>query len=291
MDESYGPRTALDAPGLTLITVSSLGLVWGLVRGNSAGWGSLEVVGAITIGLVLGAAFVAWERRSPTPMLPMRLFRAPAFGAGNAANFFQFGALFSAVFFIPQFLQTGLGHGPLQTGLLLLPWTGTVFIISPISGALVDRIGERPLVVIGLLTQAAGFLWIALIAKSGMTYSHLIAPLVLAGAGISISIPPSQNAVVSAVEADDIGKASGTFSMMRQMGGAFGLAVVAAVFAGAGSFVSPHAFSDGFTAAIAVSAALSLAGAVTGLAIPGRGAAAARGMAPARMPALEGEGA
>jgi EmrB/QacA subfamily drug resistance transporter len=291
IEESRGPRTSLDIPGLALVTVSAFGIVWGLVRGNAAGWGSLEVVGTLAAGVVLAVAFIGWERRSQEPMLPTRLFRSRAFGLGNATNFLLYGALFSAVFFIPQFLQTGLGEGPLETGVRLLPWTGTVFIISPLSGAMVDRIGERPLIVTGLLIQAAGMLWIALIARRGMSYPQLIPPLILAGAGISLAIPAAQNSVVSSVANDDIGKASGTYGTMRQLGGVFGVAIAVALFTGAGSFVSPGAFSDGFVPAIAVSAALSLGGALTGFAIPARpGREAVHVAARTVIPAFEGEG-
>jgi EmrB/QacA subfamily drug resistance transporter len=264
MDESFGERTAVDAPGLALVTGAALGVVWGLVRGNTAGWGSLEVLGTLIAGIVCAVVFVVWEIRAREPMLPMRLFRSRAFASGNAVGFLMFGSLFSAVFFMAQFLQTSLGQSPLQAGLRLIPWTGTVFIVAPIAGALVDRIGERPLLVGGLLLQAVGFAWVALLSRTGLPYSEMIAPLILAGTGISAALPAAQNAVMSAVAPTEIGKASGTFSTARQLGGAFGLAITVAVFSGAGSYASPVSFSDGFAPAIAVSAALSLCGAVAG---------------------------
>jgi EmrB/QacA subfamily drug resistance transporter len=270
MDESFGERSRIDTRGLALVTGAALGLVWGLVRGNTAGWGSAEVLGTLIGGAVLAALFVAWELRAPAPMLPMRLFRSRAFASGNAAGFMMFGALFSAVFFMAQFLQTSLGQSPFHAGLRLVPWTGTVVVVAPIAGALVDRIGERSLLVGGLLLQAAGFLWVALEARAGLPYSEMIAPLILAGTGISAAIPAVQNAVMSAVAPGEIGKASGTFGMMRQLGGAFGLAVAVAVFSGAGSYLSPGAFSDGFAPAIVVSASLSLLGAVAGAWLPVR---------------------
>ena len=148
--ESYGPRAALDLPGLALVTGAALGLVWGLVRGNAAGWGSAEVLGALRRpALVLLVAFVAWELRARAPMLPMRLFRSRAFSAGNAAIFCAVGALFCAVFFMAQFLQIGLGYDPLGAGLRLLPWTATLFFVAPLAGALADRFGERPFLVAG----------------------------------------------------------------------------------------------------------------------------------------------
>ncbi len=268
--ESYGPRARLDIPGLMLVTAAMFGIVWGLMRGNSAGWGSVEVVGSLAAGAVLLAAFIAFELPTREPMLPMRLFASRSFSAGNATSFLLSCALFAAVFFMAQFLQVGLGEGPLESGLRLLPWTGCLFVVAPIAGAMVDRIGDRPLIVLGLTLQAAGFAWIALIAKTGLAYWQMVPPLMLAGAGISMSIPGAQNAVVSAVGPSDIGKASGTFTMMRQVGGVFGLAIVVAVFSGAGGYSSPEAFANGFVPAIAVSAAFSLAGAVTALGIPRR---------------------
>jgi EmrB/QacA subfamily drug resistance transporter len=265
IEESYGPRQALDVPGLVFITGAGLGIVWGLVRGNSVGWGSAEVVGSLAVGIVLAVVLVAWELRAPQPMLPMRLFRSRSFSAGNAATFLTFASLFSAVFFMAQFQEIALGQSPLDAGLRLLPWTATLFIVAPLAGALVDRIGPRPFVVGGLAMQAAGMAWIALLAKVGMPYTSMIPPLIVAGAGVSMSIPASQAAVVTSVGAGDIGKASGAFSMMRQLGGVFGLAIVVAVFAGAGGYASASTFSDGFAPALAVSAGLSLLAALAGL--------------------------
>jgi EmrB/QacA subfamily drug resistance transporter len=288
MRESFGPDTALDIRGLALVTAGALGIVWGLVRGNPAGWGSVEVVGSLAVGALLIAAFVAWERRAREPMLPMRFFRSRAFSAGNAAIFFTFASLFSAVFFLPQLLQTGLGYGPLDAGLRLVPWTATFITVAPIAGALADRIGERPLMVGGLSLQAGGMAWLALIAEPGLAYSSLLAPFIVAGVGISMAIPAAQNSVVGSVAMEAIGKAAGTNSMMRELGGVFGIAVVVAVFAGAGSYASAAAFTDGFAPAIGIGAALALAGAVAGLALPGRRQVRERGLARA-VPALEGE--
>jgi EmrB/QacA subfamily drug resistance transporter len=262
--ESFGSDSGLDIRGLALVTGGVLGLVWGLVRGNIAGWGSVEVVAALAGGALLLAAFVAWELRAREPMLPMRFFRSRAFSAPNAAIFFAVGSLFCGVFFLAQFMQTGLGYGPLDAGLRLLPWTATLFFVAPVAGALVDRFGERPFMVAGPLLQAAGMAWIALIADAGMAYGELVPPLIVAGVGISMSFPAAQNSVVGAVPAEAIGKAAGTNTTMRELGGVFGIAISVAVFAGAGSYASPEAFSDGFVAAMGVSAGLSLLAALAG---------------------------
>jgi EmrB/QacA subfamily drug resistance transporter len=274
IEESHGGDTGLDLPGLGLISAASFGIVWGLVRGNSAGWDSPEVVGALAAGVLLVVAFIARELRAPEPMLPVRFFRSRAFSAGNAAIFFTFASLFGAVFFFAQMLQTALGYGPLDAGLRLIPWTITFITVAPVVGALADRFGERPFMVGGLTLQALGMGWVALIADPGLTYSEFVLPSVLAGIGVSMAIPAAQNSVVGSFALEDLGKAAGANSMMRELGGVFGIAVAVAVFAGAGSYASADAFLDGFAPAIGVVAALSLAGAIVALALPGHRQAA-----------------
>ena len=266
--ESFGPNTALDFPGLGLVTAGALGIVWGLVRGNSAGWGSAEVVATLAAGVLLVVAFIAWERRASEPMIPMSFFRSRAFSAGNLAIFAVFGSLFAEVYFFSQLLQNAMGYDALGAGLRLMPWTGTFLLVGPVAGALTDRIGERPLMVTGLLIQAAGTIWIALIASPDMSYSELVIPMVIAGVGISMAIPSAQNSVLGSVSEEAVGKAAGTNSVMRELGGVFGIAVAVAVFAGAGSYASPQAFTDGFAPAIGVAAALALVGAVAGSFLP-----------------------
>jgi EmrB/QacA subfamily drug resistance transporter len=288
IEENRGADTAIDVRGVALVSGAALGLVWGLVRGNSAGWASPEVALTLALGALLALAFVSWELRAREPMLPMRLFRSGAFSAGNAAIFFHWGSALGAVFFMAQFLQAGLGYGPLEAGLGLMPWGATPVIVAPLVGRLINRFGERPFIAAGLSLNAVALLWIALIAEPGLAYWQLVAPLVLSGTGVAMSIPAAQSAVLTSVAPQDIGKASGTFSTMRQLGGAFGVAVLVAVFTSAGSYSSSHAFSDGFAAATGACAGLSLIGAAAGLALPRR--REANGVEPAgAVPALEAE--
>ena len=271
MSESYGPKTSLDLPGLALVTGGALGIVWGLVRGNTAGWGSLEVVGTLTAGVLLAIAFVAWERRTAEPMIPMEFFRSKAFAAGNLAIFMVFASLFTEVYFFSQLLQTGMGYDVLGAGLRLMPWTATFLAVGPVAGALADKVGERPLMVTGLLLQASGTAWIALIASPDLAYSQLLVPMIIAGVGISMAIPSAQASVLGSVSDESVGKAAGTNSVMRELGGVFGIAIAVAVFSGAGSYASAQAFTDGFGPAVGVAAALALVGAVAGSFLPGRG--------------------
>lgn len=274
LQESLGPTTAVDLPGLALVTGAAFGIVWGLIRGGSAGWSSVEVVSALALGALLTVAFVGWERRAGQPMLPMELFRSRGFSAGNTAVFFWWASGLGALFLMAQFLQTALGQGPLEAGLALMPWGAMTFIAPQLAGRLIGRLGERPLVTGGLVLQAGCMAWIALLAAPDLAYPLLVAPLILSGTGIAVAIPAIQSAIIGAVAPRHVGKASGTLSTLRQLGGVFGVAVVAAVFAGAGGYASGQAFSDGFSPAIGAAGALALVGAFAGLALPSRRAPA-----------------
>ena len=273
--ESFGPKAALDIPGLLLVAIAALALVWSLLRGNPVGWTSPEGMGALALGLLFSVAFVAWELRASAPMIPMRLFASRPFAACVAASLLFYAAMYGVLFLLPQFLQVTLGFGPLGAGLRLLPWTSTLFLTAPIAGAVVQKFGERPLVVTGLLMQAAGLGWIAMAAAPGVAYAALVVPLVLAGAGVSMAMPAAQNAILGSVAATEMGKASGVFNMGRFLGGMFGIALLVTVFSASGATDTPAHFSAGFAAAIMVAAALSLCGAFAGLWLPGRRSVAA----------------
>jgi EmrB/QacA subfamily drug resistance transporter len=268
--ESSGDGTALDLPGLALATGATFGLVWGLVRGNTAGWGSAEVLLTLGLGGALTVAFVVRESRAREPMLPMRLFRDRSFSAGTAAVFFLWGSALGAIFFMAQFLQTGLGYDPLGAGLRLMPWGGVVMVVPRFVGAWIPRLGERVFVVAGMVLQAAGMACISLIAAPALPYWQLAAPLVLSGAGIAMAIPAAQSSVLAAATPRDAGKRAGAFSTVRQLGGAFGVAVLVTVFTGTGSYVSAAAFVRGAGPALGASAGLALAAAIAGLAAPRR---------------------
>jgi MFS family permease len=222
--------------------------------------------------------------------VPLAFFRSRTFSAANTAGFFLTAALFGAVFFMAQFMQAALGSDPLGAGVRLLPWTATLFLVAPLSGRLVDRIGERPLVVTGLTLQAVGMFWISRLGAGSGTYPELVAPLILAGCGVSIAMPATQSAAVGALPRGAVGIASGLYSMMRQLGGAVGVAVLSTAFTRAGGYDS---FARGFGRAMAGCALLSLLGAAAGLGIRVRRTAAAPlplpPSAPASAPVAERE--
>ncbi|MEU6188824.1 MFS transporter [Nocardia sp. NPDC047038] len=276
LPESRGEARGLDHLGIGLACAAALGSVWGLLRGDEAGWGSGEVVAAFLLAAIALVAFVRWELRTATPLIPMRLFAARGFSVGNAVGFLLFGSIFSGAFFFAQFLQTVQHHGPLGAGVRLAPWTITLFLVAPVAGKQVNRFGERPLVVVGLLMQAAGYGWLALTAGPQLSYPAMVAPFVLCGVGVSMAIPAAQSAVLRSVPSAAVGAASGTFNTLRQLGSTFGIALPAAVFATFGGLGSAAAFSAGFAAAIGTAALLALIGAALGLLLPAGAPVAAR---------------
>jgi EmrB/QacA subfamily drug resistance transporter len=268
LTETKGPNGSLDLPGLALASTGLLGIVWGLIRGNEHGWTSLGVAGPIVAGVVLVAAFVLWELRTREPMVPMRFFRKRAFAAANVTSLLMSFGMFGAIFLLAQFFQVVQGYSPLEAGLRTLPWTAMPIFVAPIAGVLSDRIGSRPLVVAGMALMAGGMAWIAAIATPTVAYGDLVPAFVMSGVGMSLFFAPVASLVLSAVRRSEEGKASGVNNTIREVGGVFGVAVLASVFAAAGSYVSPQAFVDGMVPALWVAAGAVGAAAVAAMAIP-----------------------
>jgi predicted MFS family arabinose efflux permease len=264
------PDSTLDVPGVVLLASGCLAFVWAMVRSATESWDAPEVLAAAALGAVLVGAFVLWERRSPKPLIPAALLARRGFVAGNVAAFLTLASLFSAVFFYGQLLQFAFGDSAVEAGLRLMAWTGTFIVVAPIAGTLADRIGERPLLVVGLTIQAAAMLWFASTVTAGGDYLDVLGPFVIGGIGVSMAVPCGQSAVVAAVDDRDVGTASGINSTMRELGGVFGVSLTVAVFGAYGGYGSPAEFVDGFVPALVTAALLSGAGALAGLALPAR---------------------
>jgi EmrB/QacA subfamily drug resistance transporter len=270
LTETFGPKTRLDLRGLALVSVGLFGIVWGLVRGNAVGWGSAEILGSLALGVAFVVAFVLWELRTPAPMLPMRYFRNRTFAATNVASLFMFFGMFGSIFLLAQFLQTVQGYSPLSAGLRTLPWTAMPIFIAPIAGALSDRIGGRPLMAVGLALQAIGLGWLAAISDPAVPYGQLVPAFVVSGVGMALFFAPVANVVLSSVPREEEGKASGTNNAIRELGGVFGVAVLASVFSRYGGYETPNTYVDGLVPAVWVGAAVVAAGAAAALLIPRR---------------------
>jgi len=270
LPDSRGPATTLDPLGVALSAAGATALVYGLVRASEIGWSSAESIAILVAGVVCVALFIWWEQRATAPMLPLRLFRSSSFSAAAATAFLQSGALFSAAFLGAQYFQIALRFSPLDAGLRFLPWTLMPMFVAPLAGAFSDRIGRRRVLAVGMALQGLGFLWIASVATLTVDYASLIIPFIVSGVGVSMAIPTSSTAMLSAVAPGDMGKAAGVNSTVQRVGSAFAIALAIAVFASNGSLATPASFVAGFGPAFSFSAGLSLLGAVTALGVTTR---------------------
>jgi len=270
LDESRGPATRLDLAGLALASGGLLAIVWGVIHGNERGWTDGQILGAIGAGVVLLIAFLAWERRAMAPMLPLHMFRSRAFAAANVVSLLMSFGMFGSIFLLSQFFQVVQGLNPFEAGLRVLPWTAMPAFVAPIAGALAGRTGARPILVAGMTLMALGLAWVALVAGPAVDYPALIPAFVVSGTGMGLFFAPIANVVLSAVRPEEEGKASGANNTIREIGGVFGVAVLASVFAANGSYASPQAYVDGLLPAVWVGAGVVAIGALAATLLPGR---------------------
>jgi predicted MFS family arabinose efflux permease len=270
LHESRGPYGTLDLRGLALASSGAFGVVFGLVRAQSLGWTSPTILASLLAGVLLLAAFVAWELRTREPMLPMQFFAKRSFAVTNVASLTMYFGMFGSIFFLSQYMQNVLHNSPLQAGLKLLVWTGATMVVAPLAGIFSERFGSRLFMAAGLALQAGGLAWIASIAGTHLAYSHMIAPFVMAGAGMALVFAPSANAVLSSVRTDQAGQASGANNAIREIGGVLGVSVLASIFTASGGYTSAQAFLDGLLPALWVGVAVLAAGALVVLALPFR---------------------
>jgi EmrB/QacA subfamily drug resistance transporter len=270
LDETKGPFGRVDLPGLGLASAGLFGIVWALVRGNSVGWGTPQIAGSLVAGAVVLAAFVAWELRAEHPMLPMAFFRDRTFTLANVASLLMSFGMFGSIFLLAQFFQTVQGYSPLGSGLRILPWTAMPMVVAPIAGALSDRIPAHRIIGTGLALQAVGLAWIAAVSSPTMPYADLIVPFALSGMGMGLFFAPIANVVLSSVRSEQEGQASGANNAIRELGGVFGVAILASVFSHYGGYHTGASFVNGMTPAVYVGAAVVALGAVASFAIKRR---------------------
>jgi EmrB/QacA subfamily drug resistance transporter len=282
LTQSRGPNSTLDIPGVGLASAGLLGVVFGIVRSQALGWTSTTVLASLGAGLVLLAAFAAWELRAPAPMLPMRFFRDRGFAATNGVSLAMYFGAFGSIFLLAQFFQVAQGYSPLEAGIRTLPWTAMPIFVAPIAGVLSDRIGSRPLMATGLGLQALGLGYLASVTAPDVAYTALVPGFVAAGTGMALVFAPAANAILGAVRPSEAGQASGANNTIREIGGVLGVAVLATVFTNAGGYTSPQAYVDGLLPAVWVGAAVLAVGALIALLVPGRRAATTHELSPAR---------
>ncbi|MGH9067995.1 MAG: DHA2 family efflux MFS transporter permease subunit [Acidimicrobiales bacterium] len=268
LGESRGRALPLDLGGVALASLGLLGLVLGLVQGGTHGWTSAPVLAAFAVGAVSLVAFLLRERRARAPMLPLRLFANRTFSAVNLVTVLMSFGMFGSIFLLAQFLQTVQHYSPLGAGLRTLPWTAMPVLVTPLAGAFVDRVGGRRLLAAGMVLQAIGLGWLALIISPTVPYTALVAPFAVSGVGMSLFFVPVASVVLGSVSRVDEGVASGANNAIRELGGVLGIAVLGAVFAAAGGYTSGAAFVAGLSPAVLLGAAVAAVGGLVALLIP-----------------------
>jgi EmrB/QacA subfamily drug resistance transporter len=268
LSESFGPAKSLDLPGLALGSAGLFGIVFGLIRSQSLGWGSTQVLLSLAAGVALLVGFVIQERRAETPMLPLEFFARRGFAVTNVVSLAMYFGMFGSIFFLSQFLQNVLGNSPLQAGVKLLVWTGATMVVAPLAGYFSERYGSRMFMVAGLGLQAIALGWLAAVAGVHESYLSMLGPFVLGGSGMALVFAPSANAVLASVRTDQAGQASGATNAIRELGGVLGVSVLATVFASHGGYGSPQAFVDGMVPALWIGTAVLAVGALIPLVLP-----------------------
>jgi EmrB/QacA subfamily drug resistance transporter len=260
--ESYGGHPRLDVVGLALATAGLFSITWAIVRTDTIGWGHSAVVVPLVAGVAIIGAFLLWEQRTSHPMLSLALFKRASFSAANGISFCLFASLFGALFLMSQFFQTAQGRTPFQTGAGLLVWSAWGFFVAPAAARAAGRYGNRPFMLAGLILQTAGLACLALLAHQHTGFLELAPLLALSGIGSAMVFSTVAGEVMTSVPPEQIGIASGTNNALRELGGVFGIAVLATVFNRPGVYTSPETFVSGFRSALWIAVAFAAVGIV-----------------------------
>jgi EmrB/QacA subfamily drug resistance transporter len=233
--ESRDPNaTRVDWPGVATFSTALFLLVLALVRGNDEGWGSTTIVSLLVGAAVLMTAFLVIERRVAEPMLPLELFKRPAFTGVQLSAFAISSSLFALFLYLTLYLQNYLGLSPFQAGVRYLPITVASFFAAPIAGALLSRVHARVMLSIGLVGVGVGLLLMGGIA-AGDEWTTLLGGMLVAGAAVGLLNPVIADVAVSVVPRERSGMAAGINDTFRQVGVSVGIAVWGAVFVGRGA--------------------------------------------------------
>jgi EmrB/QacA subfamily drug resistance transporter len=268
LSESKGRRQPLDLPGVALAGASVFLGVWGIVRGNEDGWSSTGVLAALVASVVLLGGFLVRETRTAFPVMPLRLFRSRQFSIANVIGLTFTLGMMGAVFLLAQYLQIVMGYSPFEAGLRTLPWTAAPMVVAPLAGILAPRLGLRTLLVTGLVLQALSLVWMAALLEPGASYVSLVPAFVMAGVGMGLTFAPNATAVLADMKDADHATASSTNATLRETGVALGIAVLTAVFLGAGGSLTPTGYTDALAPALLVGAAFVVVALVAALFMP-----------------------
>ena len=255
-----------DVAGATTITLGLSALVFGLLDAERAGWSSAQTIGTLVASALLLAAFVAIERRSRAPLVPFSIFRIRTITGANIVGILVGASLFSMFFFISLYMQQVLGYSPIHAGLSYLPLAVSIILSAGVASALVTRVGFKPILAAGMALIAAGLLWFSQISVHGSFLADILGPSLLAAVGLGFAFVPVTIAAVSGIEDREQGLASGLINTSQQVGGALGLAILAAVANSIiGSSHDPVVLTEGFQSAFLVGAGFAVLGLIATL--------------------------
>jgi EmrB/QacA subfamily drug resistance transporter len=261
-----------DFPGAASITLGLMLLVYAMTHATTDGWGADTTIALLAGAGALVVAFVAIELRSPSPLLPLRIFRSRTLTSANAAMAIVGAVAFSEFFILTLYLQDVLHYSAVQSGAAFAGFAGAVVVVSNIAQAVVGRVGVRPTLTVGLLMSAVSVAMLTRLPVDGQYFWDLFPAFVLGGAGMGLSFVPVTIASLTGVERSDAGVASGLINTSRQIGGAIGLAAASTIAAASTSrYVeahsavtasSPVALDHGFQTALYALTGLLLVGAL-----------------------------
>jgi EmrB/QacA subfamily drug resistance transporter len=221
-------ESSTDIPGLATLAGGLFAIVFGLIKAQEWGWGSGKTIGFLVAGAALLVAFGLIESRTRLPLLPMRLFRNRSLTIGTVTVLVGFLAMFGVLFFLTLYLQSVHGYSPVAAGVRTLPLSLTMMVMAPVAGILLDRIGPRPILTGGLAAIGVGLLLMTGIEPDS-SFTGLIAPLVLLGAGLGSVITAASEVIVGNAPVEDAGVAGGLQSTAVQVGGVMGTAILGSV--------------------------------------------------------------
>jgi EmrB/QacA subfamily drug resistance transporter len=220
-----------DFPGAASVTAGLMLLVYAMTRATTDGWSAGTTLGLLAAATALIVAFVVIEWRSPSPLLPLRIFRLRTLTAANAAMAIVGAVAFSEFFLLTLYLQDVLNYSAVQSGIAFSAFALSVVVSSNLAQAVVGRLGVRPTLTAGLLASAVSVAWLTRLPVDGQYFWDLFPAFVLGGAGMGLSFVPVTIASLTGVERTDAGVASGLVNTSRQIGGAIGIAAVSAIAA------------------------------------------------------------
>jgi EmrB/QacA subfamily drug resistance transporter len=261
-----------DVAGATSVTAGLMLLVYAMTRAASDGWTSGTTLGLLAISVLLMGAFVGIELRSPSPLLPLRMFRLRTLTAANATMAIVGAVAFSEFFLLTLYLQEVLHYSAIESGVAFTGFAGTVVVASNVAQVVVTRLGVRATLTAGLLASAVSVAYLTRLPVGGHYFWDLFPGFVLGGAGMGFSFVPVTIAGLTGVHPADTGVASGLINTSRQIGGAIGLAAASSIAASSTSrYLDTHAaagtaaLDHGYQTALYVLTGLLVAGAALSL--------------------------